>query len=130
MYGLYLLFYFLKSTFYMLLVLLSYFLTLWWLRISYELQCSFFVFVFVFFFLYFVFLFFVFSLIEQNLVTKLVVAYDYNFTQYLFIECEFWQIHHWIISSSYIFYACKISKKLNINSYVINKLFKLQVFVI
>ena len=33
-------------------------------------------------------------------------------------------------SSSYILYACKISKKLNINNYVINKFFKLQIFVI
>ena len=32
--------------------------------------------------------------------------------------------------SSYILYAYKISRKLKINSYVINKLFKLQVFVI
>ena len=44
----------------------------------------------------------------------------YNFTQYLFIEGEFWQIEHWIISSSYILYTCKINRKLNINSYVIN----------
>ena len=44
----------------------------------------------------------------------------YNFTQYLFIEGEFWQIQHWIISSSYILYTCKINRKLNINSYVIN----------
>ena len=53
-----------------------------------------------------------------------------KFTQYLFIRCEFWQIHYWITSSSYILYVCKISRKLKITSYVINKFFKLQVFVI
>ena len=48
------------------------------------------------------------------------------------ISCSlrFWQIHHWIASSSYILYTCKISRKLKINSYVINKLFKLQIFVV
>ena len=64
-----------------------------------------------------------------SLVTKLVIALVYNLTQYLFIGDEFWQIHNWITSSSYILYACKISRKLKINNYVINKLFKLQVFV-
>ena len=43
---------------------------------------------------------------------------------------EFWQIHHWITFSSYNLHVCKISKKLKINSYIINNLFKLQVFVI
>ena len=43
---------------------------------------------------------------------------------------KFWQIHHWITSSSYILHACKISRKLKINNYVINKLFKLQVFIV
>ena len=36
----------------------------------------------------------------------------------------------WITSSSYILHACKYFRKLKINSYVINKLFKLQVFVV
>ena len=71
------------------------------------------------------------SFIEgQSLATKFVVTLGYNFTQYLFIGGEFWQIHHWIISSYYILYACKISRKLKINNYIINKLFKLQVFVV
>ena len=67
---------------------------------------------------------------EQNLVIKLVVALYYNLTQYLLVRDEFGQIYHWITSSSYILYACKIFRKLKINCYVINKLFKLQVFVV
>ena len=67
---------------------------------------------------------------RQNLVTKLVVILGYNLIQYLFIGDEFWQIHHWIISSSYILYGCKIFRKLKINSYVSNKLFKLQTFIV
>ena len=59
-----------------------------------------------------------------------VVALGYNFTQYIFIKSEFWQIYHWITFSSYIVHACKISRKSKINSYVINKLFKLKVLVI
>ena len=66
----------------------------------------------------------------QNLITKLVIVLGYNLTWYLFIRGEFWQTHHWITSSSYILHVCKISKKLKINSYVINKLFKLQVFIV
>ena len=64
--------------------------------------------------------------------TKLVIALGYKigYSQYLFIGGEFWEIHHWITYSSYILHTWKISKKLKINSYVINKLFKLQVFVI
>ena len=61
------------------------------------------------------------NLYGQSLVTKLIVALGYKLTQYLFIGGEFWQIHHWIISSFYILHICKISKKLKINSYVINK---------
>ena len=57
----------------------------------------------------------------QSLATKLIVALGYKLTQYLFIGGEFWQIHHWIIFSSYILHVCKISRKLKINSYVINK---------
>ena len=57
----------------------------------------------------------------QSLATKLIVALGYKLTQYLFIEGEFWQIHHWITSSSSILHVCKISRKLKINSYVINK---------
>ena len=45
-------------------------------------------------------------------------------TQHFLIECQFWQIHRWITLSSYIFYACKISRWSNINSHVINQLFK------
>ena len=61
----------------------------------------------------------------QSLTTKLV---GYNLIEYIFIEGKFWQIHHWITSSSYILYPCKIYRKLKINNYVINKLFKLQFF--
>ena len=66
--------------------------------------------------------------IGQNLATKLVITLGYNLTQYLFIGDEFWQIHHWITSSSYILYTCKISRKLKINSYVINKLLLIPIF--
>ena len=66
----------------------------------------------------------------QSLATNLVVAKGYNITQYVFIGSEFWQIHRWFTSFSYIIHACKISKKLKINSYVINKLFKLQIFLV
>ena len=61
---------------------------------------------------------------------KVCVADDYNSIQYHFIECEFKQIYNLIIFSSYILNTCKISSKLKINSYVINKLFKLQVVVV
>ena len=61
---------------------------------------------------------------------NLVVANDFNFAQYFFTECEIFQIHHWITFSSYIFYTCKISKRSKINNYVINQMFKFQVFVI
>ena len=37
---------------------------------------------------------------------------------------------HRIIFSSYILHVCKIFKKLKINNHIINKLFKLQVFVV
>ena len=50
---------------------------------------------------------------------------DYNIFQYIFIGGEFWQINYWIIYSFYILHTYKISRKLKINSYVINKLFKL-----
>ena len=68
-------------------------------------------------------------MIGQSLVTKLVVSLGYNLTQYFFIEGEFWQVHQ-IIFSYYILYTCKISRKLKISSYVNNKFFKLQVFVV
>ena len=58
----------------------------------------------------------------KNLAIKLVVALSYNLIQYFFIGGEFLEIHHWITSSSYISYTCKISRKLKINNYVI-KLF-------
>ena len=48
----------------------------------------------------------------QSLATKLVVALDYNPIQYFFIRGEFWQIHYWSTSFSYILYVCKISKKI------------------
>ena len=67
---------------------------------------------------------------EQSFATKLIIALGYNFTQYFFIGGEFWQIHYWITSFSYILYAWKILRKLKIINYVINKLFKLQVFII
>ena len=54
----------------------------------------------------------------------------YNFTQYLFIRSKFWQIHHWITFFSFILHTCKISRKLQINNYIINQLFKLQIFII
>ena len=57
----------------------------------------------------------------QNLTTKSIVTLGYKLTQYLFIGGEFWQIHRWITSSSYILHVCKISRKLKINSYIINK---------
>ena len=69
-------------------------------------------------------------LVRQSLVIKLVVTLSYNLTQYFFIRGEFRQIHHWMTFSSYIFHACKIFRKLKINSYIINKFFKLQVFVV
>ena len=69
-------------------------------------------------------------LVRQSLVIKLVVTLNYNLTQYFFIRGEFRQIHHWMTFSSYIFHACKIFRKLKINSYIINKFFKLQVFVV
>ena len=39
-------------------------------------------------------------------------------------------VHSWITSSSYITHTCKNFRKLKINSYFIDKLFKLQVFVV
>ena len=57
----------------------------------------------------------------QNLTTKSIVALGYKLIQYLFIGGEFLQIHRWITSSSYILHVCKISRKLKINSYIINK---------
>ena len=53
----------------------------------------------------------------------MTVALGYNLNQYLFIRGEFWKFHQWIISFSYIFYVCKISIKLKINKYGINKFF-------
>ena len=76
------------------------------------------------------FIFYLLLLVGQSLATKLVVTLDYNPTLYLFIIGEFWQIHHWMKFSSYIFHACKIFRKLKINSYIINKFFKLQVSVV
>ena len=40
------------------------------------------------------------------------------------LEMNF-EIHYWITSSSYILHASKISRKSKLNSYAINKLFKL-----
>ena len=69
-------------------------------------------------------------MLERNLAIKLIVILYYNFTQYFFIGGEFLQIYNWITSSFSILHICKISKKLKINSYIINKFFKLQVFVV
>ena len=38
--------------------------------------------------------------------------------------CKFWQIYHWITFSSYILHFCKFSIRSNINSYIINQIFK------
>ena len=48
----------------------------------------------------------------------------------LFIGCEFWKSSYWIVRSYYILYACKISKKSKLNSYIIKWMFKFQVFAI
>ena len=56
----------------------------------------------------------------QSFVTNLVVAKNYNFTQYRYTRCEFWQIYRQITFSSYILYVCKIFRKLKVNNYVIN----------
>ena len=64
-------------------------------------------------------------LLGQNLATNLFIALSYNLTQYIYIGGEFLQVHHWITYSSYIIHACKIARKVKINSYIINKLFKL-----
>ena len=74
-------------------------------------------------------------MLTKFFLTKFSYKIDYspklqNLTQYLFLGGEFWQTHYWITSSSYILHACKISRKLKINNYVTNKLFKLQVFVV
>ena len=66
----------------------------------------------------------------QSLVTKLDVTLDYNLTQCFFIRGEFWQIYHWITYSSYILHAWNFFRKLKIKGYIINELFKLQVFVV
>ena len=63
--------------------------------------------------------------IGQSLGSKLVATYSYNFTQYIFIGCEFWQIQSWITFSSYILHACKIFRRPKINSYVIVNSLKL-----
>ena len=59
-----------------------------------------------------------------------MIKFGNNFTQFhsiSFIVCEFKQIYHWITFSSYILDPCKKNFK-KINSYVINKIFKFQVF--
>ena len=63
------------------------------------------------------------------IILKTKFSYN-NISQYLFIVGEFWQIHNWITFSSYVYNVCKISRKLKHNSYVINKLFKLQVLIV
>ena len=47
---------------------------------------------------------------------------------FFFIRCEFWKFNCWIICSYYIFYDCKFSRRSKINSYIINQIFKFQVF--
>ena len=64
------------------------------------------------------------TLQDKSLVTKLIVILGYNLFQYLFIKYEFWQIHHRTTYSSYLLHASKKFRKLKINSYIINKLFK------
>ena len=54
-------------------------------------------------------------IIGQYLATKLIVTLNYK-------------IHYWITFSSYIFHACKISRKLKINSYIIHKFFLIPSF--
>ena len=60
---------------------------------------------------------------EQSLATKLVVAEGYNHT-ILFLKFFLFEAHLDYIFF-YILHACKNFKKLKINSYIINKLFKL-----
>ena len=43
-------------------------------------------------------------------------------------QVTFWQIHYQITFSLYTLYACKISRRLKINNYLIYKMFKFQVF--
>ena len=64
------------------------------------------------------------TLQDKSLATKLIVILGYNLFQYLFIKCEFWQIHHRTTYSSYLLHTSKNFRKLKINSYIINKLFK------
>ena len=58
------------------------------------------------------------SLKSYNLITKL----SYNFTKYFFLlDMNFNKSINKFYFFSYIFYICKIYKKLKIDSYVINK---------
>ena len=47
---------------------------------------------------------------------------------YIIIGYEFWKSNRWIACSYYIIYICKILRRSNINIYVINQMFKFQVF--
>ena len=62
---------------------------------------------------------------KQVEVIKLIVALNYYFTQYFFIRVNFDKSTIGLHFFPYIFNTCKIFRKLKINSYIINKLFKL-----
>ena len=44
------------------------------------------------------------------------------------VTCEFWKSNNWIACPYYILDVCKISRRSKMNSYVINQMFKFQVF--
>ena len=56
------------------------------------------------------------------------IDYSLNLKSYLIPFYWKWILINPSLASSYIPYTCKTFRKLNINSYVINKFFKLQVF--
>ena len=66
----------------------------------------------------------------QNLTTKLIVVLGYKLTQNFYLEVNFdkstIELHFLLIS----YMLTKFLKKLKINIYIINKLFKLQIFVV
>ena len=61
---------------------------------------------------------------------KLYCNLRLQFHLIFFIKYEFKQIYNRITFSSYFLYARKIFRRLKISSYIINQLFKLQVFVV
>ena len=46
-----------------------------------------------------------------------------------FIRCEFLQIHHKVTFCYYIIHTYKISRRLKINNYNINQIYKFQNFI-